>query len=217
MTLIVVFELREIVKMRNRTAALGRCMLIYVIVIWAVSSVGFFTASGMLAERYSDSVQLQDSDLGRLDLAIGALERIAESPIVGRMFIPELYVLVGGTERLDVMRLFPAHNQYLDYALRGGVQSAILLIVLVMWGICEGVRAYPADSLPRNIDMLRRYLGAFMVMVAIGSLFELCVVQSLSASFTWLCLGILARLHIERKKSASLHGYRATRRGAYGR
>ena len=190
---ILYFEWRHAQQITVRTEAIRKLGQIYLV----MAGIGFASmvlmTGGILAERFQHSEDLQDSDLTRLELAVGAVQRLLKQPLVGHMFIPDTDVLVGGVQ-VDVLRLFPSHNQYLDYALRGGVQSGLLLIALVVWGIREGLRPYPARSPPENIDALRRYLGAFMIMIAVGAFFQLYFVQNLAASIVWYCLGILARL-----------------------
>lgn len=151
-----------------RVAVLGAAGATGVVLILKVGIVG---QRGVLSD-------LSASDSTRIDLARAAVDRIAASPLVGDAFRPYSDQLVGG-RTADFARLFPTHNQYFDYGIRGGVLAGLLLIVILalsLWRCVAGLRR-------RNLAP--EFFGgalAGLVAVAAGCFGELYITQTWTGS-----------------------------------
>lgn len=126
------------------------------------------------------------SDQNRVDLARDAGGRLGSSPWVGDAFRPSGDSLAGGaTASFD--RLFPTHNQYLDYALRGGFPAAVLLVAVLAataWLALRRWRGRGADRAPANAVVCLAFLAALVP----GALTELYISQ------TWTGVVVMAFL-----------------------
>ena len=72
-----------------------------------------------------------DSDMRRLELFREGLQQSFHYPIFGDKFVPTWEVLAGGQEVL-IKRLFPAHNQYIDFLLRAGYPFLLAFAALMI-------------------------------------------------------------------------------------
>lgn len=86
---------------------------------------------GVIGERTETGSTFDASESVRAGLAEQALARIGERPFFGDAFVPFSKILAGG-EQAEFARPFPAHNQYLDIALRGGVLAAVVMVMLLV-------------------------------------------------------------------------------------
>ena len=141
--------------------------------------------SGVLGERQSVGTTLEASGETRAGLATEALDRIAGNPLLGDTFVPETSVLVSAR---DSAHLFPAHNQYLDIALRGGVLALVLTVVLLF------VFARRAWRLRRSPDpqvaAFHAALLAIIAAVASGSFAQLYLIQPWTGGLFFALLGV---------------------------
>lgn len=154
-------------------------------VLYAVFSVG----TGLIGERDASGSTLAASGESRSALALEAVGRVLSSPLVGDSFVPYSDVLAGGT-RVELARLFPAHNQYLDVSLRGGVLALVLILVLL---VGSGVRSWRLSRTePGDSDSARFHAGllAIICSVSLGNLTHLFLVQPWSGVLVFALMGI---------------------------
>ena len=150
----------------------------------------FITLSiGLVAQRSQDS-DLGASDSNRVELARGAAHRVGHNVFFGDAFHPYSSVLAGGRQA-SFSRIFPAHNQYLDYGLRGGVPAVLLFLVFLVLMLTAAVRIIRTQ--PRELGPVAWAGLGFLVALALGSLTELYISQTWTGSLTMLYLGVLAR------------------------
>jgi O-Antigen ligase len=144
---------------------------------------------GLVAQRTQES-DLGASDSNRVQLARGAADRVGRNPFFGDAFHPYSSTLAGGRQA-SFSRIFPAHNQYLDYGLRGGVPAVLLLLAfLLLMLVAAGriVRARPTVIGPAG------WAGfGFVIALGFGSLTELYISQTWTGSLALLYLGVLGR------------------------
>lgn len=158
----------------------------------AVTAVfGAVLATVGLATQRTQLSDIQASDQKRIDLARSAGARLRESPLTGDSFRPAGSDLAGGvTASFD--RLFPTHNQYLDYALRGGLPALLLLLALLGLTAWLALRVWwrtRRGPLPvTGITTL-----AFLAALVPGALTELYISQTWSGVVIMMCLGHAAR------------------------
>lgn len=156
------------------------------------SAVAFLTLesilSGVIGARSTIGSTAAESGYERLVLAQEGIKRIVARPLFGDAFVPYSNVLAGG-QRVDIARLFPAHNQYLDIALRGGVAAAILTIVLL---IVFGRRSWrlARRSPSRNIAAFHAGLLAIVVATALGNFTQLFLIQPWSGALVFALMGV---------------------------
>jgi hypothetical protein len=92
---------------------------------------------------------------------------------------------------LSARQIFPAHNQYLDVALRGG--QVLLLAFLLLLGAAMQ-RAWMACRLTRNdfsLPLARGIVIALFMTIALGNMYEQNHVQPLTAFFLWFLAGMV--------------------------
>ena len=160
------------IRLRRRVAVLAG------LAVLAAYPVYRLVGGGILAQREALS-NLSASDSNRIVLAREALDHILANPLVGDAFRPYSAVLQGGAQA-DFARLFPSHNQYLDYGIRGGLVAIGLLLALlvVVTGRALALRRHPdPDTAAFASGML-----AALVAVVLGSLGELYFSQPWSGS-----------------------------------
>lgn len=136
-----------------------------------------------------------DSDHRRLEVFIEGTQRVCERPLFGDMFIPCWDERVGG-EDVDVKRLFGAHNQYVDFALRGGfIYLGVILIMLYL-------TYSKARFLTRQNGVAQKpeylVIGAaacsYIVATLVSSNFQLYLIQLQTAAPFYVMMGITFRV-----------------------
>lgn len=150
----------------------------------------FITLSvGLVAQRTEES-DLAASDSNRVELARGAVHRVGSDPLFGDAFHPYSSTLAGGRQA-SFSRIFPAHNQYLDYGLRGGVPAVLLLgalLLLMLLAAIRVIRTAEGDRAPVGWAGL-----GFVIALGAGCLMELYISQTWTGSLAMFYLGIVAR------------------------
>ncbi len=155
------------------------------VVLFAGSLAGGVTATTRLVDSVTGGGSDGQSNLVRTASLRAAADRVADNPVLGRGY--------AATERApgtEVAKTLNTHNQYLDYAVRGGVPLALLLLAVVC-AAC--VRAWNAASLPGGDPLLAAIVAASAGAVVSG-LFQSPFIQPLTAIPLWLLLGHLASL-----------------------
>ncbi len=144
---------------------------------------------GVIGERSAET-DLGGSDDTRLQLAGQAVVRLVTKPLLGEMFHPYDDVLVGGVQA-DFARLFPSHNQYLDYGLRGGVLALVLLAALL---VVFARRSWRLSRTARDAEVAAYHAGLLGVLaaVAFGSFFALYVTQTWTGTVLMMLIGVSA-------------------------
>lgn len=164
-----------------------RAILVAGAIVAVAVAVLYVTQSGVVGERDVLRAQATTSSPGREDFAREALGFIMANPATGRMFIPEWDSKYYGRE-VDVPRLFGAHNQYLDYALRGGVLTVVMFVALLG---TVGLRSWRTRN--TSIAAIARWSTALAVIVAVtamGNFFQVYYVQTYTGSLLYFLLGV---------------------------
>lgn len=153
---------------------------------------------GVIGKRQSGT-DLMESDDTRMALGVDAANRILDRPLLGDRFQPYDSVLIGGVHA-KFGRLFPAHNQYLDYGLRGGVLAVILLITLL---VLFGIRAWRLARAANDVDEAAYHAALLAIVVAVGfgNFFWLYVIQTWSGCVFMILLGVSAGFRAHRPRS----------------
>lgn len=143
--------------------------------------------TGIQGARQSES-DITASDNTRVSLAGEAVGRLLSRPSFGDQFAPYSDVLVGG-RTADFSRLFPTHNQYLDYGLRGGI-LAVALLVAFLWVTAKV--SYRASRICSDAGHCNYHTAivSIVVAVAVGNLFELYLTQSWTGTVLMLLFGV---------------------------
>ncbi len=186
---------------------------------WAYLLAGGVTAAGfavigkiaMTIGLWNQRVvgsDLAESDSARVDLAQESTQRMASSPLFGDAFRPHSdQLLGGGVATFD--RLFPTHNQYLDYGVRGGAIAAILLVAFLALTTLVLLWRWWISSRQDFEPMYGAGLGLLAALVP-AALTELYISQTWSGVVLMLFLGSLAHM-VETRRS----GHRSSSGGAW--
>ena len=147
-------------------------------------------SGGVIGERNAIGSTAAASGGERVQLGAEALMRLLHHPLFGDSFVPYSSVLAGG-QQAQFAKLFPAHNQYLDYGLRGGFFAMVLLIVLLViyirrsWQLSQ--HASDAETATYHGAMV-----AILVAVAVGNLSQLFVIQTWTGTVLFSLMGVCA-------------------------
>ena len=153
------------------------------VLVFAGSVAVGIPATTRLVHSFSASDNGSESNSVRITSMRAATDIVGAQPLIGRGFEP--------TERAPgtaVEKTLNSHNQYLDYAVRGGPLLALLLMGLVgiiivdAWGRARGAHG-------------DRMVGAALAAICaalISGLFQSPFIQPLTAMPLWLVLGLLA-------------------------
>ena len=164
--------------------------------------VGAATVTVGLTEQRTRLNDLQASDSDRVSLAQESSERIVSNPVVGDAFKPEGSELVGGAVA-NFDRLFPSHNQYLDFGIRGGVPALLLLVVFLALTAWSLFWRWVKDS-PEDFEPLYGAVLAFLMALVPAGLTELYISQTWTGVAIMLVLGAAARqLELDRLAARS--------------
>ena len=121
--------------------------------------------------------------------------------MTGRSFLPEAELL---RDPNDVVSTFKAHNQYLDYGLKGGALAAVVLVALLFMVLRSHLRLWR-----RGRDIGTRRLGSAMasmtLAVAFGGMFHLLLIQPYTALLIFFLLGFSS------SPASRMRGYDAPR------
>ena len=165
----------------------SRALIVVSAGVVASAVVAMLLNFSVIASRIDNSgvVAGGPGDQRRLSLAETAISYIIDSPITGRAFLPEAELI---RDPDDVVSTFKAHNQYLDFALKGGILAAALFIALLFSGLRVGATAWRTGP-----SLEARRLGAAMMSivaaVSFGAMFHLLFVQPYTASLLFFLLG----------------------------
>ena len=156
-----------------------------------LGAVGAVAVTVGLTEQRTHLNDLQASDSDRISLAQESSERIASNPIVGDAFKPEGSDLPGGAVA-NFDRLFPSHNQYLDYGIRGGLPALVLLVAFL--GL-TGVLLFRrwVTSAAGAVDPFFGAVLAYLAALAPGALTELYISQTWTGVVIMMVLGTAAK------------------------
>jgi len=136
---------------------------------------------------------------GRRDLLMTGIERVVAKPIFGDSFIavdPTLY-----SRPTSKVLLYPSHNQYLEFALRGGLPA--LAMMIRFYGLIAADIRRVLSRRGAAIDAAALSAGILAAML-VGSGFNLYLTQPYSASICLFVLGLTARACSHRDRSAAL-------------
>lgn len=185
--MVVVAGLVAFVAKQGRPGVVAaRLMLAVVLVAGTGGLMLRIMLGGVLAARAGAGSTVEASGDSRLRLAHMALGRIWDNPIFGDAFTPYSNRLAGGTV-VDLERLFPAHNQYLDLALRAGVPAMLLCTAVLVAFARRSFRIARGedDSAPFHAALL-----GVIVAVMLGNLTHLWLVQTWSGVLFFALLGV---------------------------
>ncbi len=136
----------------------------------------------------------------RARLLRGAIDLVRRSPVIGEAFnpLPPGSIVVG--RRVKRHRLYPAHNQYLDLAIRSGLPALALFsafLIAAGSGLWRNSRD-PAGDLGAETGRAVTYL---LLAVAVGSMFHLFFVVTQSAVLLYFAIAATLRLSQARIRS----------------
>lgn len=136
------------------------------------------------------------SDRKRLELFLEGCDRIVASPLLGDMFIPTWEERAGG-EEIGVKRLFGAHNQFVDWGLRGGLPYLIIAVSFTLVGIarCRTLASPEMRRLRSDYAVVGVGGAAFLISVLVGSNFQLYYIQLQTATPIYAILGVVYRTY----------------------
>jgi hypothetical protein len=172
------------------------CLASALIVRDAVASSG-----SVIGQRTLAGSTAAESATERLSLAGQAAGRLLAHPLLGDRFVPYSDILAGG-QRAQFARLFPAHNQYLDYGLRGGVAAMLLLILLLVFFVRRSWilgRESPHPEVAAFHAGLLAILGATLV----GNFTQLFVSETYPGTVLLILLGVSAACPNDRTRAGS--------------
>lgn len=166
-----------------------------IIAIGTIGSVVDLTLGGVLGDR-GEAGLFGGGDETRLNVAAEAVGRIIRSPLFGDSFLPVGNVRAGG-QNAAVEILFPSHNQYLDYAIRGGVLLSALFLLLLVGSIR---RSYKMSLSVGIVGAYGRAALGTLAGVALGAAFQLYFVHGITASILWFLVGYSCRLSLDHNR-----------------
>lgn len=191
----------------------GACMFIQLSIAWlrsgvlskqraivfiALFSIAIPVAIAKLGSTLSsrDDVHAVDnySDQKRLDLFLEGLDRIASNPLFGDRFIPELEKQVMG-ESVEIKRLFGAHNQFIDLALRGGVVYLVFFVFFLVSILrrCRRLMSRRLAIVDDRFFVVGAGAFSFLLATALGANFQLYFIQLQTATPFFMVLGIVIK------------------------
>jgi O-antigen ligase len=180
---------------------LRRALPRHALVIGAVVGVGLIGASaaaGFAAtQRIFDSAPflgnkqdkalVDESNRVRLDATQVGLRQIKANPIFGEAMSPsEIDPVTGLSKTVN------AHNQYVDYAVRGGVPLALLFLGVIGATL---LRLRAAQSRWRFSALAG--IGALAAVTVVSNFTQVNFVQALTAFPLWLAVGVVAAVPLE--------------------
>lgn len=168
---------------RHRKLVLGGLAVLVVLGLTAVSAV--------IAERWRRG-EFGHSDSRRVQYATTAIEKIAGSPVFGRMFIPDWERDPFPDRKLRVRRMYKAHNQYLDYGIRAGLPAMALLGIL-LWRVARDFLPMLFRTRGSPTGTLLAGIAAALAALLVGNLTQLFLVQAQTGALAWLLLGAASR------------------------
>jgi O-antigen ligase len=169
-----------------------------------LGAVGTATVTVGLTEQRTRLNDLQASDSDRVALAQESSERIASNPLVGDAFRTHGSDLVGGAVA-NFDRLFPSHNQYLDFGIRGGAPALLLLVVFLALTAWLLFWRWVKDA-PEDFDPFYGAALAFLMALVPAGLTELYISQTWTGVAIMLVLGVVARqLELDRLAARTDH------------
>lgn len=167
-------------------------------VILTVGVTGLVLAialGGTIGERLSSKSSLFWS--GRLTLMAGAVDRILASPLYGDAG-RALYDRgdFGGYEGQG-LRLYPSHNQLLDFGIRGGILAVVLAACCAIALLVLASRFY------RKPTSAVTAAGVGVILVILfASVSDLYFSQAITASPAWLMIGTAWGVHLREADAA---------------
>lgn len=162
---------------------------------WSV----IFKSFGINLDRREDKIIEVDGDDDELErkleggtarrqtVMLAAIKRIVERPVFGDSFRPTS----DGDHLISVRRsggkIFPAHNQYLDLAIRSGVPALLLFLGLLASIFVELKKGFGPDFLGK----LRRMGVVLLVLFAVAGLGQLYFVVTQASVAFFIFLGLI--------------------------
>lgn len=168
------------------------------VVLGALAAI---TVSVGLSAQRTVLNDLESSDSDRVSLAKESSERIWQNLVFGDAFRAHSSELVGGAEA-TFDRLFPSHNQYLDFGIRAGLGAVVLLVVFLAATALFLFVRWLKDP-PETFNPLYGATLGFLMAVVPAGLTELYISQTWTGVVIMFVLGAVARqLELERVASA---------------
>ncbi len=170
-------------------------------VLIGCAALGLPVLAGSIGVGIADRVEslgvtdVEDSDHRRLEFLLEGVERSWRRPLFGDRFVPSWDDARNGKD-FEVQRLFLAHNQYVDLALRGG-----WLYLLAVGAIMVGAARRCWWVLWRGMRHRRGPVAAcasavlgILASLAVGSNFQLFLIQLQTATPCFFVIGLAYRL-----------------------
>lgn len=148
-----------------------------------------FSDSFVVVDRYSRPDLIDNSGDKRLKLILNAIEYSLRSPLIGQGFIPESGPREDG-RKVQIQRLYGAHNQYLDYALRGGILALIGLIGIILKSLWDTWRRRAKGD--RGFQIVNNACFFIVIAVTMGNMTQLYFIQAYPATLLWLLIGYIS-------------------------
>lgn len=181
-------------RVRSPMQMMRKASTVVMASVGIIAMTSIVMTASTIRERISSESVIAGSDSRRIELAKEASVLILESPLVGRMFIPDWGQAADGSKR-EVRRLFGAHNQYLDYGLRGGVFALIFMLITFVVSGWRNFRRMQSISLSHEVVIARNAWMASVFAILLGNNTQLYLVQAFTGTLIWFLTGTMARLN----------------------
>ncbi|MFK7769248.1 MAG: O-antigen ligase family protein [Mariniblastus sp.] len=184
-----------VVMFRNKKPSFGIVLLACAGTLFVLSQMGDTSDDSLfqktvIAKRVGNVKGRQQGDGNRAHYAMEAITFIGESPIVGRMFVPERAETSGG-KAFAVPKLYLPHNQFLDFGLKGGLVGMLSFVALLGISFVRANRYKPLVS--HDQQLLFQAWSAILVFAALGCLTQLYFTQAFTACVMWFLLGYFSK------------------------
>lgn len=166
-----------------------------------LAALGAVSLTVGLTTQRTELSDLAASDSDRVSLAQESSKRIAGNPLAGDAFRAHSSELVGGAEA-TFDRLFPSHNQYLDFGIRGGLPALVLLVAFLAVTAWSVFRRWLKDP-PEEFEPVYGAILGFLMALIPAALTELYISQTWTGVAIMFVLGAVAR-QVELDRSAAI-------------
>lgn len=151
-----------------------------VVLIASFLAIYQFSASRSRQASGIDKIAVSQGDSRRLQYQLGAISEIFTKPVFGTGFTPIKSQLIAN-KIYDRTRMYPAHNQYLDIAIRSGLPGMIFFIFFLGSIALYFYRIYSRGADNSRWQVYSSVPLAYVASISVGNLFHQYFIQTQSA------------------------------------